>query len=728
LGISVLAVVAAFGPATAAQGALLHSFDKYFGSGMATPEALAVDQSNGDIYVLEHGNGCVARFYGTRGTPNDLEPKTFPATGTNKVCGISFRNETSTAQIAIDNSGTATEGSFYVNAFVDENSNVGVQEFDNEGNLKGNIPPRRLGDSLVYQCGVTTDKEGNVYVAEHYSGFFKYKRNDPVTDADFEDGPYVGPICAIAIDSKVPPASGEPWFEGYNWYFNFNNTGPLRRSEPEFRFGFSLQEPALALSLDRETDDIYVSDGGQVNGYSWEGIYFSSFGRGVVTEARGVAIDSLTGTAYVSDSTMGRLAVFDGSPAYRIGVEPQGTGFGSVDADSPPIEGCGDEGPCAGFYVPGNVVLEATPQPHSIIDGWTGCDSVNVAGDECTVNLGADREVLANFTRLQQPLTVDVAGTGTGSVSTPNKLGAIQGCGDGGPCTGPYDEGSVVTLIPTPTGHSSFTGWSGACTNDTGPCEVVMEAAESVTAHFTSQHPVRVSKDGSGAGSVLSSPDGISCGGTCLFYFTDGDDVTLTASPAAHSTFAGWSGEGCSGTGTCEVTAGVSTKQVFATFDHDPPTTLTEAGATFVGQRAGTVHGQVNPEGAQVSRCVFEYGTTTAYGNEATCAPSAVGGGTTQVEVGANLSGLEPGTVYHYRLSATNSGGTVGGGDQSFRTLDDTCDSNAALCPPPRTSSPPEPTCKRGFVLKKGKCVKKKTKKKKKKRKSKNRHGRGGAR
>ena len=36
--------------------------------------------------------------------------------------------------------------------------------------------------------------------------------------------------------------------------------------------------------------------------------------------------------------------------------------------------------------------------------------------------------------------------------------------------------------------------------------------------------------------------------------FDTNAQVTLTATPASGSTFAGWSGGGCSGTGTCTVT------------------------------------------------------------------------------------------------------------------------------------------------------------------------------
>jgi len=63
-----------------------------------------------------------------------------------------------------------------------------------------------------------------------------------------------------------------------------------------------------------------------------------------------------------------------------------------------------------------------------------------------------------------------------------------------------------------------------------------------------------VSKSGSGSGTVTSSPAGISCGAECSKVLNQGSAVTLTAQAGAGSTFAGWSGGGCSGIGTCEVT------------------------------------------------------------------------------------------------------------------------------------------------------------------------------
>jgi hypothetical protein len=64
---------------------------------------------------------------------------------------------------------------------------------------------------------------------------------------------------------------------------------------------------------------------------------------------------------------------------------------------------------------------------------------------------------------------------------------------------------------------------------------------------------IQVTKNGTGSGTVTSSPSGISCGTTCSRSFSGGTTVTLAAVPASGSIFAGWSGGGCSGTGSCTV-------------------------------------------------------------------------------------------------------------------------------------------------------------------------------
>ncbi len=73
----------------------------------------------------------------------------------------------------------------------------------------------------------------------------------------------------------------------------------------------------------------------------------------------------------------------------------------------------------------------------------------------------------------------------------------------------------------------------------------------------------------------------------------------------------------------------------------------------------------VTPNGAATT-AFFEYGLTTGYGT--TVSGQAIGSGNSPINVSANLSGLAPGTTYHYRVYATNSVGTTFGADATFDT------------------------------------------------------------
>ncbi|HEX5223669.1 MAG TPA: fibronectin type III domain-containing protein, partial [Solirubrobacteraceae bacterium] len=89
--------------------------------------------------------------------------------------------------------------------------------------------------------------------------------------------------------------------------------------------------------------------------------------------------------------------------------------------------------------------------------------------------------------------------------------------------------------------------------------------------------------------------------------------------------------------------------------------------ATEITASAATLRGEVDPRGTAVTSCVLEYGPTTSYGSAAECSPPP-GGGSGFVLVSARVTGLAHGTHYHYRVSATNAGGTVQSGDQQFET------------------------------------------------------------
>jgi Divergent InlB B-repeat domain len=99
----------------------------------------------------------------------------------------------------------------------------------------------------------------------------------------------------------------------------------------------------------------------------------------------------------------------------------------------------------------------------------------------------------------------------------------------------------------------------------------------------------------SGTGTVSSNPAGLTCAPTpnptaCTGSFDQGTVVTLTATPTATNAFAGWSGGGCTGVGTCSVTMNAATA-VTATFNG--PTATPTIAVTVNGSGSGSVTSDV---------------------------------------------------------------------------------------------------------------------------------------
>lgn len=94
-----------------------------------------------------------------------------------------------------------------------------------------------------------------------------------------------------------------------------------------------------------------------------------------------------------------------------------------------------------------------------------------------------------------------------------------------------------------------------------------------------------------------------------------------------------------------------------------PPVAITNS-ATHVTSSSATLNGSVDPHGL-TTNVHFQYGTTTSYGH--TTANQSKTGNVYQ-NVAANISGLTSHTTYHFRIVATNSGGTRYGSDRTLTT------------------------------------------------------------
>ncbi|MBI3802446.1 MAG: hypothetical protein HY282_01620 [Nitrospirae bacterium] len=285
------------------------------------------------------------------------------------------------------------------------------------------------------------------------------------------------------------------------------------------------------------------------------------------------------------DTDKAVTATFTLKPVLSLTV----TGNGKVNIN-PPDANCRSNGTnCTQTYQNFTTVvtLFAAAEADYELTQWTGCDSVAVTGTSCTVLMNGRKQVSAEF-KLKPLLIVTKSGAGSGTVGISGSAPTIT-CDFSTSCRNRFNSGSLVTLAATPAGGSVFTGWSGAGINcpGTGNCEITMDPAKTVTATFTAQTALTVTK--SGNGSVTSSPAGINCDPTCQAGFNPGTTVTLTATPNPDALFSGWSGA-CTGTGSCVVTMDAA-KAVTATFTSQTFNLLVAKSGTGAGRVTSDVGG-----------------------------------------------------------------------------------------------------------------------------------------
>ena len=265
----------------------------------------------------------------------------------------------------------------------------------------------------------------------------------------------------------------------------------------------------------------------------------------------------------------------DANPALTVtkegsGLRKAGTGSGTVTSAPGGIT-CG--GDCTEEYAAGTVVtLTAVPAAGSTFDGFTGggCSGTSTT---CAVTVDQAKTVTAIFSG--PLLTVTKDGNGVGTVTSSSPLGIF--CGTD--CTEDFAANTQVTLTATtstsnvtaapgtPNSGSSFGGFSGGGCSGTGTtCTVTMDQAKTVVATFIDFPTLTVTKTGSGSGTVASATGGLNCGTTCRRDFAKDSTVTLTATPASGSSFAGFTGCATTPTATTCTVSMDQAKTVTAAF------------------------------------------------------------------------------------------------------------------------------------------------------------------
>jgi M6 family metalloprotease-like protein len=340
--------------------------------------------------------------------------------------------------------------------------------------------------------------------------------------------------------------------------------------------------------------------------------------------------DSTAGNTCTVAMTSNKVVGATFVPLYTLTATKSGAGAGAVTS-SPPGIACGSD--CGEPYPQGTVAtLTATPAQGSVFSGWSGggCSGTGT----CTVTVNGDTTVNAAFTP-GYSLTVTRQGGGSGKVAS-NPAGI--NCGT--ECFFSYITGVQVTLTATPTLNSVFAGWTGCDATSENTCTVTMVTNKFVYASFNpaaNVYALTVTKSGTGKGKVASSPTGINCGSDCSEKYAQGTQVTLTATPTLGSTFTGWSGGGCNGTGTCMVTMSSKTT-VNAVFTLVPPP------YTLTVTKSGTGKGKVASSPAGID-CGSDCGEKYVQGTQVTLTATPTLGSIFTGWSGGGCSGTDPCTV-----------------------------------------------------------------------------------
>lgn len=210
-------------PEAAFAAALEHPFLGSFGVAsqptFTEAEGLAVDQSTGDLLVIDAGHRHAGEGTLSRWHP-DGTPAPFSSLGTNVIGGLRF-NFPEEVQVAVDNSGGPTEGDIYVTQV----EPASIRIYAPDGSSLGQLTNSSEGP-LHEPCGVGVDSTGNVFVGDFSGHIHKYGDppvNGTTTDFGFAEnctlaagaGTTAGALFAAHLHGSLAKLDGATGLEDF---------------------------------------------------------------------------------------------------------------------------------------------------------------------------------------------------------------------------------------------------------------------------------------------------------------------------------------------------------------------------------------------------------------------------------------------------------------------------------------------------------------------------------
>ena len=525
----------------------------------------------------------------------------------------------------------------------------------------------------------------------------------------FRDGSprYGSNGLAVDAEDNLYKVAGSPNVE------KFNSTGTDLGQVDE-------QSNATGLVADPSTNDLYVDQGGTLIEHFTAGCSLNScapsdsFGTGHLADAAGVAYDAISGNVYVANAAGGTVAVFAPAVIPSVTVNPVSNFTRTSVTLSAVVEPAGGEKVTACQFEYG------TSTAYSL--GSVPClNASNAEVGTPTNPITSRTEVHADLTGLQAETTyhyridaTDAGGSNIGNDETFTTPPAVTGVSTGSATdikstsamlTGSYTGEGLDTHYYFEYGTTTAYGETTAIEDNgegTGPQTVAPIAISGLHAETTYHYRIVASNSfGSTPGqdetlttapavagvstdpatnltpvSAMLTGSYIGEGLDTHYYFEWGTTTSYgnkTAVPPGED-----AGEGTGPQAVAPIaisglhpyttyhyrlvasnSAGTTVGQdeTFLTAPPDLPaieSTTSSPGATGT---TATLEAQVNPGfGATVSR--FQYGTSASY-ESSTPISESIGSDDSDHLASADVSGLTPGTTYHYRAVAINFTGTT---------------------------------------------------------------------
>lgn len=617
--VAVLAVVV--GSASAAK---THIFKEAFGSSaqptFTAPSGMAIDQGTGDVYVVDAGSPPAVKRYNANGTPDGfsaLSSNAIDAAGGDADAtpqgSLSFGTANS-VQIAIDESGTATDGDIYVA----QAQTALVDVFDSTGTYKGQLTESSEGP-LGEICGVAVDSAGALYLGDISGKVHKYvpAANPPVNGDNTANFATVAEPCQIAAGAGA--TAGFIFVNGSN--------GELLKVDAS--------TGEVKYSLGSENRAVYVNP---ATGHVYASRNFFESSEVVEYDASG-ALSATTVSAFKPGSTIEGLAVRESSSdvyltrAEHTQVQVYGPTVTQPDVTTTtPSSNTGTRAALAGTVNPDGVELTECffewSKSSGSFENTAPCAEANatIGSGTSPVVVHADVSGLApQGARYKDRLVAKNAGNPavTGSnveFTTPNTVLTTAASG-----ATPIEVTLNGTVNPDTTTIS-------ACVFEWGPAEAQGGEIQQPYPEAAPCAPGPGSITGTSPVAVHADLSGLQPGTEYAYRLR----ATYPTGPATGA----------------EMTAQTLGPRIPASWSQD--VVLTEA----------TLKAEIDPEGSATTYR-FEWGTTTNYGSSV---EGAVGSDNSVHQVSAFLTSLQPGTIYHYRVVAGSSVATAEGPDRTFTT------------------------------------------------------------